>query len=92
MPRPRNVTPSIVLHVSLPGDIGARLNLHLYSEAEQRIPFAAYQRFLVDRVREFFGRQILPLSPYFAGSVPPDSYVYGSPEVIEMLRKALERK
>jgi hypothetical protein len=67
------------------------LELYLYSEAEQRIPFAAYQRFLVDRIREFFSRGTLDIAPYFT-DIPPGSYIHGSPPVIEMLKKALEEQ
>lgn len=91
MPRPKNAVPAKKLHIALPGDIGAKLDLHLYSEVEQRIPFAAHQRFVVERVREFFDSDALDLAPYFpefaAGSV-----VRGPRAVIEMLKKALEEQ
>jgi len=67
----------------------ARLELHLYSEAEQRIPHAARQKFFTERMREFFGRKGLDLAPYFNG-LPPGSIVYGSPALIEKLMLALE--
>lgn len=91
MARPRNASPARNIHVALPGDIWPRLELHLYSEAERRVPFAAYQRFLVERIREFFGRATLDVAPYFT-EIPHDSYVYGPRPVIEMLKKALEEQ
>jgi len=67
----------------------ARLELHLYSEAEQRIPHAARQKFFTERMREFFGRKGLDLAPYFNG-LPPGSIVYGSPALILRLQMSLE--
>lgn len=89
MPRPRNASPSRKLTIALPGDVWPRLDLHLFSPAEQRVPFAAYQRFLVDRIREFFGRDSLDIAPYFS-DVPSPCVVYGPRSVIELLKAALE--
>ena len=36
----------------------ARLELHLYSEAEQRIPYAARQKFFTQLLREFFEKRL----------------------------------
>lgn len=89
MPRPRNASPSRKLHVALPGDVWPKLDLFLHSEVEQRIPFAAYQKFLVERVREFFNRASLDLALYFP-EMPPGTIVYGPRAVIELLKTELE--
>lgn len=51
-------TPKILrptrLHMALPEDVRAKLDLYLYSEVENRVPFGAYQAFFVQRIREFF--------------------------------------
>lgn len=85
MPRPRNAVPSRDLHLMLAEADAARLELYLYSEAEQRIPHAARQRFFTERMREFFGRKSLDLAPYFS-ELPPGSVVYGSPALIDRLK------
>jgi hypothetical protein len=88
MPRPRNAFPAKKLHVAVPGELGSRLDLILYSEAEQRIPFASHQRFIVDRIREYFERDALDLALY-RSDLPPESIVYGPRLVIEALKKIL---
>lgn len=48
--RPRKLT------IHLPEDVAVRLDLFLYSAAQQRIPFGSYQRFFVERVNEFLAQ------------------------------------
>jgi hypothetical protein len=66
----------------------SRLELFLFSEAEQRIPHAARQKFFTERLREFFTRKPLDLALYMA-EMPPGSIVYGPPALIEALKKRL---
>jgi hypothetical protein len=54
--RPQLIRP-VKLHTSLPEDIHARLMMHLYSPSEQRVPKGAIQRFLVERIIEYFNQQ-----------------------------------
>jgi len=42
------------LHISLPEDLRARMDLHLWSGLEQRVPKGAYQRLIVSLLREYF--------------------------------------
>lgn len=56
MKTPKILRP-IRLHTTLPEDIRAVLDLHLYSEVEQRIPFGAYQKFIIERTKEFFAEK-----------------------------------
>lgn len=88
MPRPKNAIPSRNLHLMLAEEDATRLDLHLWSAAEQRIPHAARQRFFTARLREYFGRAHLDLAPYFPG-LPSGSIVYGPPAVISQLAVAL---
>jgi hypothetical protein len=50
---PRIIRPT-KLTMALPEDIRAKLDLYLYSEAQQRIPHGAYQKFMVERISDFF--------------------------------------
>lgn len=57
MPRRPNVIPSIKLTTHIPLDIMNRLNAHLFSPVEGCIPKGAYQKFLVERIKEFFEKE-----------------------------------
>ena len=57
MPRPKNAIPSRNLHLMLAEEDATRLDLHLWSEAEGRIPHAARQKFFTQLLREFFTKQ-----------------------------------
>ena len=89
MPKPRNAVPGRDVHIVLAEEDASRLELHLWSEAEQRIPFAARQRFFTERLREFFGRGSIDLGLYLR-DVQVGSYVYGPAPTIERLREELE--
>jgi hypothetical protein len=66
----------------------ARLELHLWSEAEQRIPHAARQKFFTQRLREFFEWEKMDLHAYIPG-LAPGSIVQGPPALIEFLKGRL---
>ena len=89
MPRPKNAVPSRYLHLMLMEEDAVRLDLHLWSEAEARIPHAARQKFFTRLMREHFGRKSLDLSLYFP-SLGPQSFIYGPPALIEHLQLELE--
>lgn len=89
MPRRPNLIPSQMLHLALPLPVLTQLNLHLYSELEACIPRGAYQRFFVERLREFFSSNQLDLAP-FAGTEPGAFVVSGSPEAISVLERTLK--
>ena len=57
MPRKPAINPSVNLHVMLPPQLAARLQLYLYSPVEGRIPQGAYQRFFTERLIEFFNQK-----------------------------------
>lgn len=45
------------LHISLPEDIRSRLDLHLWSDAEQRVPKGAYRELIVRLLREYLTKE-----------------------------------
>jgi hypothetical protein len=57
--RPPSIIRPVRLSTTLPEDIRARLDLYLYSEVEGRVPLGAYQKFIIERIREFFDRRHL---------------------------------
>ncbi|MDX2059904.1 MAG: hypothetical protein SFV24_18995 [Gemmatimonadales bacterium] len=83
MPRRPNIVPSRNLTMALPEDVFARLQLYLYSEAEQRVPQGAYQSFFVERINEFFERRAFDTG---AG------VIYGPPETIEYVKSFFEER
>ena len=89
MPRPKSVEPSRSLNTHLDEHWMARLDIHLFSSLEDRVPKGAYQRFFNERLREFFTLKHLDLSPY-VGSLPGTLRVSGSEQAIESLKRALE--
>lgn len=86
MPAPRNLVPSALLNLALPADLRGRLDLHLYDEAERRIPKGAHQRFFIARILEFFEWGVLDLGAY---GLPPGSIVKGPRAVLELLQRRL---
>lgn len=52
--RPPNILRPTKLTTYLPEDLRAKLELHLFSTVEGRVPHGAYSQFLAERVREFF--------------------------------------
>lgn len=62
MARPAKIVRPTKLHLAIPEDLRARMDLHLYSQVEQRIPVGAYQDFLCGLAREFFEQKKLDIS------------------------------
>jgi len=89
MPRPRNAVRTKDFHVMLPAEEFDRLDFHLWSDAEKRIPHAAKAKWVTERIREYFTTERLDLGTYFP-ELPAGSTVAGSPQVIQTLKQALE--
>ena len=89
MARPRNITPSESIHLHLPGSIGTRLKLLLWSEAENRVPLGAYQKFFTDRLNEFFSHRTIDIGPYL-GQLPGSLIVSGNDSSIAALLQHLQ--
>ena len=90
MTRPKNVTPSKPLTFMLPAPTLAQLTLHLFSEAENRVPHGAYSRFIGARIDEYFTHRRLDLAPYISAEAGA-FIVSGSPEAIAALKQRLEK-
>lgn len=56
MPRPPNIIPPTHLRTSLPLDLRARLDMHLWSESEGRVPMGAYQRLLIALLSDYLNK------------------------------------
>lgn len=84
MGRPRNVTPTGELRVSIREDWKRRLDEVLFSEVEDRIPYSAYRNFFEARIREFLTWRGLDLSP-ITGQAPGALVVRGEPEAVRIL-------
>ena len=73
MPRRPNIEASSKLNLCLPESEKAWLDLYLFSFAEQRIPYGAYQRFFLDRLREFRERMTSVQSRSIEGTSTPSA-------------------
>jgi hypothetical protein len=58
--RKPNILRPVHLHTTLPEDVWTQLTLYLYSEVEGKVPKGAYQKFILDRIREFFATKESP--------------------------------
>ena len=88
--RTPNIQRPVKLTTNLPEDVRARLDLHLYSEVENRIPKGAYSNFLIDRIREFFVATVIDLHSYFPHLTEGEYVLRGPKEVIGKLIVCLE--
>ncbi len=86
-----NTVPTLATNVHFPEPVRARMDLHLFSEVEGRVPLGAYQRFLTPLVQDFFETTLLDLAPYL-NTQPGEAYVRGKPAVIEALKRTLESR
>lgn len=87
MPKLPAIDRPVKLTTTLPESVRAPLDLHLWSEVEGRVPKGAYQAFIVERVREFFGWGSVDMAVIgFPGQV-----VRGPKEICAKLHQYLER-
>lgn len=56
MPRSPNILRPSKLTMNLPEDIRARLDLHLFSSVEGRVPHGAYARLISSLLREYLDK------------------------------------
>lgn len=88
MGRRKELDPRVPLFLMLPASVRTRLDLHLFSELEGRVPQGSYQQFFLERIREFFDSRRLDLSPFGL----PGYYVFGPKGMIEGLEQLLKEK
>lgn len=89
MPRKADVDRPVELSLKLPESIRGRLDLHLYSAVESRIPKGAYKTFFTERIRDYFDSVELDLSPY---GFPEGFKVRGDKNMIFALEQRLKGK
>lgn len=82
MPRPKQIIPKVHLHITISADLREKLDKAVWSDLEQRIPAGALQKFIEERLREYFSFQKLEVSNYILGG----RTVYGDPDTLELLR------
>lgn len=52
--RPPHVLRPVKLTTNLPEDLRAKMDIHLFSTVENRVPHGAYSKFLAELVKQFF--------------------------------------
>lgn len=92
MPKPKNLIPTEKLHVALSLPLHQRMTAHLWSEAESRVPHGAYQAFLEQRIREYFGQRTIDIAPFVVGMPAATFHITGTAESLEQLINALKGK
>lgn len=90
MSRTQSADPPVKVTTNLPRSIWDRVNLHIFSDVEQRIRPGSVSSFVKDRCIEFFDSKALDLAPYIAGVQPGTLSVRGTPAAIEALKRELE--
>lgn len=56
MSRPKKTVRTIFKNIGIPEDLVAKLELHLYSDVEGRIPLGAQQEFFTQLLRDYFDK------------------------------------
>jgi len=87
--RPPSIRRSAPLEVSLDEEVRTRLDITLWSEAEQRVPKGAYKTYFDRLVLRDLTERALDLAPYI-DSIPGEHVVRASAAAIEALKLHLE--
>lgn len=96
MPRPRKTDRPVEKNISLPTSTVARVELELFSELEGKVPFGAWQKFLVGLIDQHFARKRVFVASGFRGFNPVGTaavIVAESPErALALLNQQLSAK
>jgi len=87
--RPVAIRRSVPLEVALDEELRARLDIRLWSEAEQRVPKGAYKAYFDGLVSRDLATATLDLAP-FAGTLPGTALLRGTPEAVQTLETLLK--
>lgn len=93
MARVKSLTPSVDLHVMVPAAMHQKMTEFLWSDVEQRVPFGATQKFLMELLTGFFQGAELDLSEVAPTEmmIPPGfAVVRGTPMAIQQLKEILK--
>ena len=88
MARAKLIEPKAHLHITICPRLRTQLDTAVWSDLEGRIPAGALQRFIEERLREYFAQTRLDLQQFH----PTGGVVSGMPETIETLRVLLEEQ
>lgn len=89
--RKPNVVPTEEIHLRLRRDLLTRLRMLHYSEAEQRVPYGALNKFFEELIVRSLDFSQLDLAPY-TGCLPGIHTIRAEAATIELLRKTLEQE
>jgi hypothetical protein len=82
--RPPKLLRPVKLNTTLPEDVRAQLEVFLWSPLEGRVPYGAYNTFLLERIREFFSWRRLEIDTP-AGK----QTISGPAEALSLIKEAL---
>lgn len=89
--RKPNIIPTEEIHLRLRRDLITRLRVLFFSEAEQRVPYGALNRFFEEQISRSLDFRQLDLAPY-TGCLPGIHTIRAEAATIELLRKTLEQE
>jgi len=64
--RPQKILRPTALNTVIPEDLRAKLDLHLFSSVENRIPHGAYSKFITELLQKFFEGGVTERNPNLA--------------------------
>lgn len=86
MPKAKAANPNHLLKAWVSPELKGQLYLHLTSNIDGKIPLGKISEWVSERIREYFGWQMLSLEAY---GFPPGYFVKGPPAMVEALRTRL---
>lgn len=89
MPRRPDLIPSRSIHVRIPEDLLARMDLFLFSNVEGKVPYGEHSRFIAARLREYFEWTQLDLA---AAGLPAGYFIRGPHEMVQAVDDKLKGK
>ena len=94
MGRPKKLVPTKLIHAYVPQPLAEKLEAHLWSTVEDRVPYNAMSRFVTELLVGYFEMKSLDLSQHAPARllVPPGSCVRGKPHDIETLETILKER
>lgn len=82
MPRKPAIDRPIKLQTTLPESLRARLDLHLFSEVEGRVPHGAYQTLIIELLRQYFDWPAVEILPGIVVKCPPEAEQFLKEKVV----------
>lgn len=87
MPRPFKIDRPVQVCLQLPTSVVARMDMHLWSSLEGRVPYGKRNEFLGRLIAEFFEERRLELEAF---GLPAGFFITGPKEMVDALERRLK--